>query len=79
MHNFGQAHAELAVWIITVKNSGGELFLRIFNFLRQVEGEIVSSNNPQPLYIRGCGFVFGVVGELNTPYSPVNKRSRGKG
>jgi hypothetical protein len=49
MHNFGQAHAELAVWIITVKNSGGDLFWRIFNFLRQVEAEIVSSYHPQPL------------------------------
>lgn len=40
MQNSGEARAMLFLWIITIANLGGGLFLWIVNFLRQVEAEI---------------------------------------
>ena len=40
MQNLGEARAMLFLWIITIANLGGGLFLWIVNFLRQVEAEI---------------------------------------
>lgn len=40
MQNLGEARAMLFLWIITIANLGGGLFLWIVNFLRLVEAEI---------------------------------------